>query len=161
MFPGRLTLHPATTPSPPAQTMVSLTMGPHQSGLVQVAWSTTGSRACCRFSAMGPPAGRKNKPGGQYTSGGTFTFTFRPFSRHFYPKRLTISTFVISATIYVGTVKMFIEPSASTDIRQDNLFPIHTAVIASYCRCYTNKELYKIQHTLSAYIKCQAVQHTR
>ena len=31
-----------------------------------------------------------------------FTFTFRAFSRRFYPKRLTISTFVIrSATIYL------------------------------------------------------------
>ena len=31
----------------------------------------------------------------------TFTFTFRAFSRHFYPKQLTISTFVIrSATIH-------------------------------------------------------------
>ena len=30
-----------------------------------------------------------------------FTFTFRAFSRHFYPKRLTISTFVTrSASIY-------------------------------------------------------------
>ena len=31
----------------------------------------------------------------------TFTFTFRAFSRRFYPKRLTISTFVIgSVTIH-------------------------------------------------------------
>lgn len=52
----RLTLQPDTTPSPPAQTMVSFTWKPHQSGLVQVAWSTTGRRACCRMSAMGPPA---------------------------------------------------------------------------------------------------------
>lgn len=55
----RLTLQPATTPSPPAQTMVSFTWEPHQSYLVQVAWSTTGRRACCRMSAMGPPAGWK------------------------------------------------------------------------------------------------------
>lgn len=32
----RLTLQPATTPSPPAQTMVSFTWEPHQSGWLQV-----------------------------------------------------------------------------------------------------------------------------
>lgn len=52
----RLTLQPATTPSPPAQTILVVTCEPHQSYLEQVAWSTTGRRACCRISAMGPPA---------------------------------------------------------------------------------------------------------
>ena len=45
----------------------------------------------------------------------TFTFTFRAFSRHFKPKRLTVSTFVrrkrIKLCISVGRVKMFIETS--------------------------------------------------
>lgn len=49
-------MHPATTPSPPAQTMVVLTAIPHQSSWEQVAWSATGIKACCSLSAMGPPA---------------------------------------------------------------------------------------------------------
>lgn len=52
----RLTLQLASFPSPPAQTMLLVTRLPHQSPLVQVAWSTTGRRACCRMSAIGPPA---------------------------------------------------------------------------------------------------------
>lgn len=52
----KLTLHPATIPSPPAHTMVVLTAIPHQSGWEQVAWSATGIKACCSLSAMGPPA---------------------------------------------------------------------------------------------------------
>lgn len=51
-----LTLHPPTIPSPPAQTMLVLTAIPHQSRREQVAWSATGISACCRLSAMGPPA---------------------------------------------------------------------------------------------------------
>lgn len=52
-----LTLQLDSWPSPPAQTIFSVTKLPHQSGLLQVAWSTMGSRACCRISARGPPAG--------------------------------------------------------------------------------------------------------
>lgn len=51
-----LTLQLASTPSPPAQIMLSVTRLPHQSPLEQVEWPTTGRRACCRMSAMGPPA---------------------------------------------------------------------------------------------------------
>lgn len=51
-----LTLQAATTPSPPEQTMLCLMDGPHQSGLVQVSWSTMGIRACCSVSGRGPPA---------------------------------------------------------------------------------------------------------
>ena len=57
----------------------------------------------------------------------------------------------------VGTVKMFIEPSASTDNRYANLFPVYSS--DSQLQQMLHK-LYKIQHTLSAYIKCQNVQHT-
>lgn len=52
----KLTLHPPTTPSPPAHTMLVWIAGPHQSYWVQVAWSATGIKACCSLSAMGPPA---------------------------------------------------------------------------------------------------------
>lgn len=52
----RLTLQLASTPSPPAQIMLLVTRVPHQSLLEQVEWPTTGRRACCRMSAMGPPA---------------------------------------------------------------------------------------------------------
>ena len=52
----------------------------------------------------------------QNGSDGTLTFTFRAFSRRFYPERLTISTFVrrkrnnnLSLSVQLG---MFIEPSA-------------------------------------------------
>ncbi|TNN76580.1 hypothetical protein EYF80_013230 [Liparis tanakae] len=45
---------PAVTPSPPAQTILSVARTLHQSGREQVSWPTTGRRACCRTSA-GPP----------------------------------------------------------------------------------------------------------
>lgn len=51
-----LTLQLASLPSPPAQTMLLVTRLPHQSYLLQVSWLTTGRRACCRMSAIGPPA---------------------------------------------------------------------------------------------------------
>lgn len=54
-----LTLQLDSWPSPPAHTIFSVTRVLHQSGLLQVAWLTTGSRACCRISAAGPPAGKK------------------------------------------------------------------------------------------------------
>lgn len=54
-----LTLQAEVTPSPPAHTMVSFTMVPHQSLWVHVAWSTTGCRPCCSSSAMGPLAGER------------------------------------------------------------------------------------------------------
>ena len=45
-----------------------------------------------------------------------FTFTFRAFSRRFYPERLTISYIYLKKEkqqyISVGTVRMFIEPRA-------------------------------------------------
>lgn len=51
-----LTLQLASTPVPPAQIILSVTRLPHQSDLVQVGMPTTGRWACCRMSAMGPPA---------------------------------------------------------------------------------------------------------
>jgi len=36
--------------------MLLVTRLPHQSDLVQVELPTTGRRACCRMSAIGPPA---------------------------------------------------------------------------------------------------------
>lgn len=54
-----LTLQLASWPSPPAQTMLLVTRLPHQSYLLQVSWPTTGRRACCRTSAIGPPAWEK------------------------------------------------------------------------------------------------------
>ena len=46
----------------------------------------------------------------------TFTFIFRAFGKRFYPKRLTIRTLVIrrrnNKHIAVGTVRLFIEPTA-------------------------------------------------
>lgn len=56
----RLTLQLASSPSPPAQIMLVVTIVPHQSGLLQVECPTTGRRACCRISAMGPPALEEN-----------------------------------------------------------------------------------------------------
>lgn len=56
-----LTLQLARSPPPPAQIMLLVTRLPHQSDLVQVEWPTTGRKACCRTSAMGPPAIRENK----------------------------------------------------------------------------------------------------
>lgn len=50
-----LTLHPAVTPSPPAQTILSVARTLHQSACEQV-WPTTGRRACCRMSAREPSA---------------------------------------------------------------------------------------------------------
>ena len=47
------TLHPDTT-SPPAQTMVLFTVPPHQSLCVHTLCSTTGSKACCSLSGIGP-----------------------------------------------------------------------------------------------------------
>jgi len=55
------TLHPETM-SPPAQTMVLLTLIPHQSLRLHTLCSTTGSKACCSLSGMGPWA---NKQRGQ------------------------------------------------------------------------------------------------
>lgn len=51
-----LTLHPALTPSPPAQSMVSFAWDPHQSSWEQILWSTTGSITSCSLSALPPPA---------------------------------------------------------------------------------------------------------
>ena len=42
----------------------------------------------------------------------TLAFTFRVFRRRFYPKRLTISTFILRRCFAVGTIRMFIEPRA-------------------------------------------------
>lgn len=56
-----LTLQLASWPSPPAQTMLVVTRVPHQSYLLQVSWPTMGRRACCRMSAIGPPAGEKKR----------------------------------------------------------------------------------------------------
>ena len=49
---------------------------------------------------------------------------------------------------------MFIEPSASTDNRQANLFPVYSSD-TNYCRSYTTilLKLYKTQHALGVYIK--------
>lgn len=81
-------MQPDTTPSPPAQTMLLATWRPHQSGLVQVAWSTTSRRACCRMSAMGPPAvwskeGYKLK----FSSGETLRTLMGTFMRLLNPSR--------------------------------------------------------------------------
>lgn len=54
--PSELTLHPATMPSPPAHTILSVARTLHQSSCEQVSWSTTGRRACWRTSAGGPSA---------------------------------------------------------------------------------------------------------
>lgn len=51
--PVSLTLHPDTT-SPPAHTMVVFTTLPHQSLRLHWLCSTTGSKACCSLSGMGP-----------------------------------------------------------------------------------------------------------
>lgn len=51
-----LTLQPAATPSPPAQTILSVARTLHQSGCEQVSRPTTGRRACCKKSAGGPLA---------------------------------------------------------------------------------------------------------
>ena len=77
----------------------------------------------------------------------TFTFTFRAFSRRFYPKRLTISTFVkeVHQYIAVGTERMFIEPSASTTIARLTNSPCYSND-SSYCSCYTVKYYNTIQH---------------
>lgn len=56
-----LTLQLDSWPSPPAHTICSVTRVLHQSGLLQVAWLTMGSIACCRASARGPPAGKRER----------------------------------------------------------------------------------------------------
>ena len=77
----------------------------------------------------------------------THTFTFRAFSRHFYPKRLSICTYVChkkekKQCKAVSTVRMFIEPSSrytteiariSINMWQFILIPIKNA------RLYENK----------------------
>ena len=79
------------------------------------------------------------------------TVTFRAFSRRFYLKRLT-KTFVIrSATIHrYRCSKDDVEPTYS----------LYTAVILTTVDATQMTillKLYKIQHTLGAYIKCQDV----
>lgn len=51
------TLHPEMT-SPPAHIMVLFTTEPHQSLRVHTLCSTTGSKACCSLSGIGPWAAR-------------------------------------------------------------------------------------------------------
>ena len=76
------------------------------------------------------------------------TFTFRAFSRHFNPKQLTISTFVI---IYIYLYSKD-SASASTDNRQT--YSLYTAVILTTDATQMTilLKLYKIQHTLGAYV---------
>lgn len=50
------------TPSPPAHTIVFLTLMNHQSNREHVAWLTMGCRPCWSTSAMGPPAGEREQP---------------------------------------------------------------------------------------------------
>lgn len=54
-FDASHTLQPDTV-SPPAQTMLRFTLMPHQSLRLHTLCSTTGSRACCSLSGMGPCA---------------------------------------------------------------------------------------------------------
>lgn len=54
------TLHPDTM-SPPAQIMVLLTLMPHQSLRLHTLCSTTGSKACCSLSGIGPWAERRGQ----------------------------------------------------------------------------------------------------
>ena len=62
----------------------------------------------------------------------SFTFTFRAFSRRFYPKRLTISIFVVrSATIY--RYRYSKDVHRSTDNRQGNLFPVYSSDTTVIC----------------------------
>ena len=59
--------------------------------------------------------------------------------------------------ISVSTVKMFIEPSASTEIIKPN-YSLYTAVILTTVddtQITILLKLYKIQHILAVYIKCQ------
>lgn len=51
--PPESPLHPERT-SPPAQIMLLLTKEPHQSLRLHTPCSTTGSRACCSRSGIGP-----------------------------------------------------------------------------------------------------------
>ena len=92
----------------------------------------------------------------------SFEFTFRAFSRSFFPKRPTISMFVRrETTIYpVVTVKLFIETSGKH--LQVNPFP-YTTEIARMRRYTMLSNIFKCQdvrHTISVYIKCQDVRHT-
>ena len=59
---------------------------------------------------------------------GESTFTFRAFSRRFYPK-LTNKYICqeVKQYIAIGTVKMFIELSASTNNRQLTPFPVNSS----------------------------------
>ena len=85
---------------------------------------------------------------------GTPTFRFT-FSRRFYPKGLTISTFVIrSETIiyhcwYSKDVHRNKRQALTITRLTDSLY---TAVKASYCSTIKYDEL--MQHTVSAYNKC-------
>ena len=91
-------------------------------------------RSSSRLLVCGCPARRSRRRDSQYVGFNTFTFTFRAFSRRFYPERLIITTFVgifIEASVY--------EPHS--------LYTTRIAMI----RCYT---------MLSTIFKCQEVQHT-
>ena len=76
------------------------------------------------------------------------TFTFTAFSRCLYQKQPTISTFVRRrrSNISVGTVRIFIEPSAK-----------HIQSKITRIRCYTMQStIFKcqdVEHTISAFIK--------
>ena len=66
-------------------------------------------------------------------NGTTFTFTLREFSRRFYPKSLTESTFLRRKFSAVHTVRMFIEPSAKPLVLTHS--PYTTKLLR--IRCYT------------------------
>ena len=69
----------------------------------------------------------------------TLRFTFRAFSRRFYPKWLTVSTFVIrSETIYRCRYSKDVHRTKCKYNREANPFSMYSSD-NSYCRCYTIK----------------------
>src|SRR4029434_508815 len=56
-----LTMQDPVVPSPPAHTILSVRRKLHQSGCLQMSYSTTGSRACCSESEPSPLAKRSTR----------------------------------------------------------------------------------------------------
>ena len=96
-------------------------------------------------------AGKKRKE----RSSHTFTFIFRAFSRHFYPKRLKyICHKRVKKYITVGAVRMFIAKAPIIARLTHSLYATKVA------KMLHNSTITKFENTVIAYIKCQGVQHT-
>lgn len=90
---SHLTLHPAEMPSPPAQTILSVTRMPHQLSCEQVSWSTTGRRTCCRTSACCPSAVDEDTCKNLYEPLRVHLSLFLTFDLSIQPKYVNMSSF--------------------------------------------------------------------